>query len=100
MKVFHKGDSWTFIVTSADDKDAYTVDLKNNGWKGSCTCGDFNFRCQPRLNDGSKIISYAYTDRTMCKHLQEVYIYLAVYSMSKQAGKTMEEFYEMKGQDE
>lgn len=94
MTVEPTGDGRSFDVSSADDKDHYIVDIMENEGRGVCSCRDHSCRCQTKLNRGDKAIPYYKTyDRTMCKHQQQVLIYLGAMLWSRLNKKTTEELF-------
>lgn len=68
-KVTPTGDAFTFSVTSADDKDNYTVDVLANDGQMACTCTDWQCRCSPRCRNGGLLKPYGHPDRSICKHI-------------------------------
>lgn len=92
MTVTPKEDG-VFEVSSADDKDHYTVDMAALDGKPACTCRDYVCRCQPRLTRGEKVILYGSVNRNTCKHIHAVILYLGKQVAARMAGKKPEDIY-------
>lgn len=58
----------TFLVSSADDADCYTVVWDRETKRIVCNCSDYRFRCQTELDKGKKMKPYHMDNRTLCKH--------------------------------
>jgi hypothetical protein len=93
-KVTPTGDAFTFSVTSADDKDNYTVDVLANDGQMACTCTDWQCRCSPRCRSGGLLKPYGHPDRSICKHIQAVLVYLGQSVAAKANGKERTEMFE------
>jgi hypothetical protein len=76
MTVSPTGDSFVFHASSVDDKDPYTVAMLENDGNGACSCRDFQCRCQPRWNKTGKVEEYGSVNRTRCKHINAVIMFL------------------------
>ena len=83
-----------FRVTSADDKDHYTVDVTAFDGKPVCTCRDWQCRCSPKLKT-EKVILYGSIHRNTCKHIHAVIMYLGKQVAARMAGKKPEDVYDL-----
>lgn len=93
MKVTSAGGT-RFWVSSADDHEPYLVDITANNGLPVCTCRDFQCRCQPLLDQEKKIRQYGHTNRTICKHIQQVLIFMGASVIARACGKRVEEVYD------
>ena len=88
MKVTHANESGSFWVQSADDHEPYKVDMTANEGNGECLCRDFQCRCFPQWRKSGKIVDYASLERTRCKHLNAVIMFLGNHVVDRLNGKS------------
>lgn len=93
-------DGTSFEVSSVDDQDPYLVVVApDDGPFVVCSCRDFQCRCQPALDRGAKIRQYGYTGRTICKHIQQVMLYLGASVIASVNGLDVDDVYEQVGNE-
>ena len=94
MKVESHGENMTFRCYSADgDGSYYLVDLTANHGRGGCQCVDFGTRCQPRIDQGRPHRDHPHPERTHCKHITAVLLWLGKMVAARGLGKRPEEIY-------
>lgn len=88
MTVTPTGDRLTFSVTSTDDKDNYMVDMAADDGNGLCTCPDHRCRGTSNYRKNKIIVEYGSVNRTRCKHINAVLLYLGNCVVNRANGKS------------
>jgi len=60
---------WEVNSESRGEEVVHTIDLEENQRSGQCSCEDFSFNIQPKLNQ--KLFK-PHEDRSYCKHIREI----------------------------
>ena len=76
MKVEMVGKMQFFVESADKDGTKYQIDMEENYPNGICQCTDFGARCQKAWNLTRKVEEYTTTNRTRCKHINAVIIWL------------------------
>ena len=76
MKVEMVGRMQFFVESADKDGTKYQIDMEENYPNGTCQCTDFGARCQKAWNLTRKVEEYTTTNRTRCKHINAVIIWL------------------------
>jgi len=64
-----------FRVESSDFEDFYNVEFKDQN--GECSCRDFVVRCKPVYRQSKTTVEYGNAEKTRCKHINQVLIFIA-----------------------
>ena len=66
-----------FRVDSSTEEQGsfYSVEFKDEN--GDCNCRDFAVRCQPLYRKNRVVVEYGNPERTRCKHINQVLIFIA-----------------------
>jgi hypothetical protein len=77
MKVKHSGDAWVFHVESDDERSKfYVVDVLESWPNCVCSCTDYSTRCGPRYKATKIVKERTEQERTRCKHINAVVMFL------------------------
>lgn len=76
MKVEMVGKMQFFVESADKDGTKYQIDMEENYPNGICQCTDFGARCQKAWNLTRKVEEYTTTNRTRCKHINAVIMWL------------------------
>jgi hypothetical protein len=91
LSVVATGDRMSFYVSSeTGPDDGYKVDMGALGGNGFCTCRDFQCRCEPRYVNNRQIVHYGRAERSQCKHINAVLLFLGD-KVAQQAAKLYDE---------
>lgn len=72
------GEPLRFWVDSSEGDIPHMVDLLEKSGNGECSCRDFQIRCQRQFREnGRNRVEYGNPDRTRCKHINAVCLFLA-----------------------